>query len=354
MYDTLLQMARWFGYRENYGDLCRVWMTAEARGWYSHVASVVEELRSELNYMRDSGLTPLDFGLRVRHHPDALLITDRKKMKTAMNIVTETGYANRFIETYQLSSKARETNVAAVEQLSQALLDAGYSADNAIRATDTWFEVRNVDIDLIVKFLTDFDNSAGNPISLNRSDLVLEYVELNRERLLKWDIAVPFLQKTKGTNALFMGIDFPCPTRQYVSIPPVGGDKFQISRKAKVSVRGQERAGLSESQVQKAEKDIPDGKVSDVAYRGKRTKPLLVVHMVGVVNPDANKTKPASKASIKAPDAVLQGYHTAWGISFPPPRDGDPPEKTVRYALNEVAIKAYLEQFQEDEDMEDE
>ena len=38
MYDTLLQMGRWFGYRPGYEDLCRVWMPEEAEGWYTHVA----------------------------------------------------------------------------------------------------------------------------------------------------------------------------------------------------------------------------------------------------------------------------------------------------------------------------
>ena len=28
-YDTLLQMGRWFGYREGYADLPRIWMTDE-------------------------------------------------------------------------------------------------------------------------------------------------------------------------------------------------------------------------------------------------------------------------------------------------------------------------------------
>src|SRR5699024_6366801 len=27
MYDSLLQMGRWFGYRENYADLCKIFMT---------------------------------------------------------------------------------------------------------------------------------------------------------------------------------------------------------------------------------------------------------------------------------------------------------------------------------------
>jgi hypothetical protein len=38
MYDTLMQMGRWFGYREGYEDLCRIWMTEEAEGWYAHIA----------------------------------------------------------------------------------------------------------------------------------------------------------------------------------------------------------------------------------------------------------------------------------------------------------------------------
>ena len=38
MYDTLMQMGRWFGYRDGYDDLCRVWMTEEAVAWYAHIA----------------------------------------------------------------------------------------------------------------------------------------------------------------------------------------------------------------------------------------------------------------------------------------------------------------------------
>ena len=30
MYDTLQQMGRWFGYRDGYDDLCRLWITEEA------------------------------------------------------------------------------------------------------------------------------------------------------------------------------------------------------------------------------------------------------------------------------------------------------------------------------------
>ena len=44
MYDTLMQMGRWFGYRAGYEDLCRVWMPEEAEGWYAHISESIDEL----------------------------------------------------------------------------------------------------------------------------------------------------------------------------------------------------------------------------------------------------------------------------------------------------------------------
>ncbi len=45
MYDTLLQMGRWFGYRPGYDDLVRIWMTSDSAASYALVAAAVEELR---------------------------------------------------------------------------------------------------------------------------------------------------------------------------------------------------------------------------------------------------------------------------------------------------------------------
>ena len=36
MYDTLMQMGRWFGYRPGYEDLCRVWIPADGVGSVSY------------------------------------------------------------------------------------------------------------------------------------------------------------------------------------------------------------------------------------------------------------------------------------------------------------------------------
>ena len=53
MYDTLLQMGRWFGYRPGYVDLCRLYTTDELREFYSHITMATEELRQEFDLMAD-------------------------------------------------------------------------------------------------------------------------------------------------------------------------------------------------------------------------------------------------------------------------------------------------------------
>ena len=99
MYDTLMQMGRWFGYRPGYEDLCRVWMPEEAEGWYTHITDSIEELRDELRRMEAANATPEQFGLKVRSHPDTLIVTACNKMGSGQKLVVSIGLANRFIET---------------------------------------------------------------------------------------------------------------------------------------------------------------------------------------------------------------------------------------------------------------
>ena len=76
--DTLLQMARWFGYRPGYEDLVRVWISPEVADQFRFVSDVSEELRDQIREMRELGRTPEDFGLMVRKHPESLAITAKK------------------------------------------------------------------------------------------------------------------------------------------------------------------------------------------------------------------------------------------------------------------------------------
>jgi len=81
--DTLMQMGRWFGYRPGYGDLVRVWMPESTRDDFQWSSEVTAELRDLLLEMRAKELTPQDFGLRVRAHPEGFQVVAANKRKAA-------------------------------------------------------------------------------------------------------------------------------------------------------------------------------------------------------------------------------------------------------------------------------
>lgn len=80
MYDSLMQMGRWFGYRPGYVDLCRLYSTEDLRLHYRHVATAAEELREQLDHMQALDETPERYGLKIQSHP-LLLVTARNKMR---------------------------------------------------------------------------------------------------------------------------------------------------------------------------------------------------------------------------------------------------------------------------------
>jgi hypothetical protein len=115
MYDTLMQMGRWFGYRPGYLDLCRLFTTSELCTWYRHIALAEEELRREFDYMATSGLTPENYGLRVRSHSEGLLVTALNKMCHAETL--ELSYSGELVQTGHFSTdeKIRVANLQVLE-----------------------------------------------------------------------------------------------------------------------------------------------------------------------------------------------------------------------------------------------
>lgn len=79
-YDTLMQMCRWFGYRPTYKDLCKVYLPQESQNWYTFIGASIRELYQELDLMSRRGERPSDFGLKVREHPGAMIITAKNKI----------------------------------------------------------------------------------------------------------------------------------------------------------------------------------------------------------------------------------------------------------------------------------
>jgi len=116
MYDTLMQMGRWFGYRPGYLDLCRLYTTQDLVEWFEHIADAAEELRAEFDYMTDSRLTPREYGLKVKSHP-VLLVTSPLKMRTATTL--HLSFSGDLVETvsFYTSQEKLQANLDAFNSL---------------------------------------------------------------------------------------------------------------------------------------------------------------------------------------------------------------------------------------------
>lgn len=119
-YDVLMQMGRWFGYRKDYEDLFRIWTAESSAEWYAEIAEAAEQLKLDMEVMRDRELKPKDFGIRVRNNSSDLQITSYNKMRnTTDEYDAEGGYFGGSIETQYLeaNAKVQQSNYEAVNKM---------------------------------------------------------------------------------------------------------------------------------------------------------------------------------------------------------------------------------------------
>jgi hypothetical protein len=183
MYDTLMQMGRWFGYRPGYLDLCRLYTTDELVESYKHITVASEELRQEFDYMAKMSSTPEEFGLKVRTHPSGLIITGTNKMRSGVTM--QLSFAGSISETYLFSKKdnVNQKNLRATEEL---IFSMG-SHSRTERNNYIW---ENVAPDKVVDFLSSYQ--AHPNARLANTGRLLDYIkaQLRQGELVSWTIAL--------------------------------------------------------------------------------------------------------------------------------------------------------------------
>lgn len=350
MYDTLMQMGRWFGYRPGYEDLCRVWMPEDAQGWYEHIAEATEELRAEFKAMEAINATPAQFGLRVRSHPDTLIVTARNKMGTGKNIVVQVGLGRTFIETAVLRADRASimANRDAACRFAAGMREKGYDPAGAEKVSGGVF-FADVPVDLVTDFIRAFRNSEG--AFLTAPEPVILYIEERQhDEQALWDVMFASLKPgaEKKMDSDVLGMDIHC---QYRTIGDRSNDRIiRVSNKQRVASRGIEKTGLSDDEIGKAEiaffaadetarkKHEAGNPVNfpDRIYREVRKKPLLIIHLIDLK--ENNQTPPVALPTVPV---------VAWSISFPATKR---PEKKVEYVVGSVWLKENMPDDGDDED----
>ncbi|MCK5591808.1 MAG: Z1 domain-containing protein, partial [Candidatus Pacebacteria bacterium] len=186
MYDTLMQMGRWFGYREGYNDLCRIYMTDELFSWYRHIAGATKELKEEIDLMSTLNLTPTEFGLKIRSHPGRLVVTSAAKSRNATRI--ELSYAGRISETIVFDKKHIENNLCILHEL---VKNIGRSCDKEYDDSKPRYHWKNVHANVILNFLHKYRLNDSS-VRLVKPQVLAKYIEQQNknEELIEWDVVI--------------------------------------------------------------------------------------------------------------------------------------------------------------------
>ncbi|ANZ35571.1 endonuclease [Lentzea guizhouensis] len=254
-YDTLLQMGRWFGYRNGYADLPRIWMTDELRDWFRHLATVENEMRRDIDVYMVEDKTPMQFAVRLRTHPK-LRVTAAAKMKDA--VPAACAYGGHRIQTRYFSTDARwlrNNQEAARKLVAGAITDGAFRDDRDLLPGRVLF--RGVPHERILDFLASYrfhENSQECD-----AGLISAYIRKRvavASALRQWNVAivgnqidgpdtsgfefVPGVRVGRVTRARLEGSD-----NSFVDI------KTLMSRKdAAVDLQGlKNKSGLSEEQI---------------------------------------------------------------------------------------------------------
>jgi len=187
-YDTLMQMGRWFGYRTNYEDLCKVYMSETMIDNFARIIEATEDLISDFKLMSEAKKTPNDFGLAIKQHPEsALQVTARNKQKNVQEFVFNMKLDGQAKETswLPLDKDKKLINLKAIENIITAL-NRNYSLEK-IGNNTLW---RNINKTTILNFLNTFQVYQTDALGISARmpiAFVKKYVE---SREVEWDVAL--------------------------------------------------------------------------------------------------------------------------------------------------------------------
>lgn len=351
-YDALMQMARWFGYRPRFEDLVRVWMSEENAGWYAFVAKATEELMQEFRRMHQLRRTPKDFGLKIRQSPDSLMVTARNKIGTGEFVPVSIDPSGKLVETIALlrDPETVESNRQAIATL---LVNVSHCRDESAPG----ILYRHVPYADVLEFLSDFQNDDVNSPN-SSSTMVSEYIErrLSDGELEDWDlhIAQGSLESREFIPRLSVRFEQRYPGDR------TSANSVVIGSKNRLSSRGIDKVGLNQEQIKDAEESFyqsndANKSVSDVAYREKRPRPMLVLHPLSMEYSqkqiEERRGPQGDRLTIQSwPSLDHSEVNYGWSISFP---RSNYPSTSVNYVLNSTALREMFGSYEGDEDEDD-
>lgn len=319
-YDTLLQMARWYGYRAGYEDLTRIYSTGELIGWFADLALVEHRLREDMQvYEQLPGVTPAELGMRILRHPAMQVTSAMKQRATALSNVSES-YSEQLEQTFRFPSKDLDRLGTLCERnrlLAQEFLSGLGNAtrEHARSFIPIW---QDVSAAAIVDFLRRFDQ--GDDSCGCIPPLMANWIEEQNLHggLVNWTVAV----RGRETQNSVLG--------SATWVPEVAGEVFNLGRTrlkgsnslGVITSAGDEAVGLTESQLEVAKNAVSEGRYKTLNSAARRARDsasglLLLYPISRYSGHEGGEQSPAREPLFADPDSGAARDLIGLAVSFP-------------------------------------
>ena len=191
MYDTLMQMGRWFGYRMGFEDLCRLYTTDNVIKWFFHISVATEELRNTFRIMAAQGSTPAEFGLKVRTNPN-LIITAKTKMRHSK--IEQTSFSQEVEEiiTFIKNDEVIQSNFDVASKLLKNIKDPLQTGPfkNDLHSWKNIYLWKNIKPEFVIEFLNKYKRfSEARTLETTQYAKYIENLN-NYDELTNWTICL--------------------------------------------------------------------------------------------------------------------------------------------------------------------
>lgn len=181
--DTLMQMARWFGYRKGYELFPRIWLDTDTHIKYQFLSQMNEELREEIEVLAKNNLKPTDYGVRLKQSPNLSLIRLTASNRMQQAISTEfnfNGFRPQVIY-YDNNVEKLQENFRLTEEFLNSL--------SVPEVTGKYMVWRDISFADIAKYLSKYYVVRENNTFEMLSSLV-EWCEKNQHKLENWSVVL--------------------------------------------------------------------------------------------------------------------------------------------------------------------
>ena len=352
MYDTLMQMGRWFGYRAHYADICQIWMSETSADWYSYISDASDELRREVRKMRDLDLTPELFGLSVRSDKDALLVTAINKMRYTKDIPMSVSLNGEVVETpyIHLNKDINAKNYQVITNWIERLRCEGHTFidTNAMKMALNHPQIVDVPKDYVIDLLSEFKSHYLN-MDFRTTDLIELIKNYSDETVDNWDVLIA---NGSCESTTFCGVEIK-PIKRAFAIKKESKALQMSGKGARLGSANHAKGGLTKERKDVIEAaaralrpatDDPSKAFSQEEYfnSGQIRNPLLVIYPVQL----SAKTKAADGTTYddsEKLDLISEYSNLLIGLSIGIPSIKGRRKETFRYRINLVKWKELLE-----------